>query len=526
VNNQPGLDADQAQIMREHLLKPGLAFNRYFFKYREGFKFDQRPHHHVMARIIDDVLSGKRNRVIINLPPGWSKTMLFVVDLVARGFAICPNARFLHASYNEALVGTNSLTIKDTMMSAPYQELWPTSIRADAKSKLQWSTKVGGQFKCGPAGGGFTGFRAGRNMFDENGKGLFSGAFIMDDMLKPDDANSIVERTKVNARFMGTFRSRLQHHQVPIIIVAQRLHENDLPAFLLEGGSGDIWDHIILPAIWPEEEHEYPKKFTHGNHIKVNDYLPDGHGYLPGESTWPTKEPTEALLKIRSADKYVYDAQYEQRPSPLGGGLFKTSSWQWYVSDPANLGKFEGIQLKPNKVTSRAMYGDTAMKTEEKHDFSVFQAWSSVPNVGMFLDDQIRGKWEASDLKRNAYQFFTKHRSPTVKNNYTVCRYAAIEDKASGTGLMQDLQAQMGIPVKPMQKNRDKISCYSDVIPYIDSGQVFLPIDADWITDFVGELQEITRSKTHMHDDQADAMYLAIRDMLAESGGGGLYSVA
>ncbi len=125
-------------------------------------------------------MGGEITRLIINIPPGFTKTQMCVVDFVARGLAINPRARFIHASYSEALVQENSLAIRDTVTSEDYQALWPLELRKDAKAKGLWKTREGGGILARPSGGSITGFRAGRM---EPG---FSGALIIDDPLKPD----------------------------------------------------------------------------------------------------------------------------------------------------------------------------------------------------------------------------------------------------------------------------------------------------------------------------------------------------
>ncbi len=100
------IETDRRAAMREldrlAFEQDHLEFTRRFFMVREGAPFLIGPHHHVLARVMDDVFAGKISRLIINIPPGFTKTQMCVVDFVARGLAINPRARFIHASYSEA----------------------------------------------------------------------------------------------------------------------------------------------------------------------------------------------------------------------------------------------------------------------------------------------------------------------------------------------------------------------------------------------------------------------------------------
>ena len=91
-----------------------------------------------------------------------------------------------------------------------------------------------------------------------------------------------------------------------------------------------------------------------------------------------------------------------------------------------------------------------------------------------------------------------------------------VEDKASGTGLIQDIKRDAKIPIKPIQRNVDKLTRVQDVLPYIESGYVMIPESAAFVSDFVSECEAFTADNAHDHDDQIDPMCDAISDMLAE----------
>ena len=270
--------ANEKRLLRYMLANDGLQFMRYFFRLREGNKFIINWHHVVIEYVLQAVMDLKINRLIINIAPGYTKTELAVLNFITRGMVINPRAKFIHTSYSGELAQENSSKIRECINSSEFQELWPMSIRVDSKGKKRWFTELGGGMMAAPSGGQITGFRAGRM---QEG---FSGAFIIDDPLKPDDAYSALKRNAINNRFNNTMRSRLAVETVPMIVIMQRLHEDDLTGFLLTGGSGDYWHHLSLSSLTEEADltTPYDSKYTHGKPIdisKVLKCLHDGTDY-------------------------------------------------------------------------------------------------------------------------------------------------------------------------------------------------------------------------------------------------------
>lgn len=247
----------------------GMQFLRYFFKLREGTRMIRNWHHYVIEYVLQAVYDGHINRLVINISPGYTKTEQAVINFIARGLAINPRSKYIHASYSADLAQENSSKIKEVISLPEYQELWPLAVRTDTKGKKRWFTEQGGGMMAAAAGGQITGFRAGRM---EEG---FTGAFIIDDPVKPDDAYSEPKRNAINNRFNNTMRSRLAVEDVPMIVIMQRIHENDLSGYLLKGGSGDYWHHLNIPALFSEEvlNKPYPDDYTHGKPIDLQAVL-------------------------------------------------------------------------------------------------------------------------------------------------------------------------------------------------------------------------------------------------------------
>jgi len=443
-------------------------------------EFLEGPHHRVIGETLDRVLKGEISRLIITVPPGYTKTEMAVVNFIAKGFHLNPGARFIHATFSDDLARENSDKVKALIALEGYQAVQPVEIRSDSSAKDRWKTTAGGGVLAKAAGGPITGFRAG--YMD---KTQFTGALVIDDPLKPDDAFSPAKRKTVNQRATNTFRSRLAHDGVPIIVSMQRLHTDDFVGHLLTGGSGEKWHHLNLPVLIDRGE-EYPVEWTHG--IPVEHNLPDG-------PLWSEKhDATE--IEVLKADAYTFASQYMQRPVSVEGALFDMAGFGWWK------------ELPP--VQHYAMYADTAQKTGERNDFSVIQLWGKA-ETGIYLVDQVRGKWEAPELETTALAFWTKHKGKNVRG-------LKVEDKVSGTGLIQQLKRK-GIPVSGIVRNKDKYTRGLDAAPWVSTGMVHLPAEAEWAPSLRAELQMFDGLGTG-HDDQVDPLMDAIAEMLGNYGGG------
>ena len=299
----------ETDILLAKLHTSMLAFTKYFFYAKTNRKFVVNSHHEKICAILDKVIRGELTKVIINLPPRYSKTEIVVKNFIAKGLAVNPSSKFIHLSYSDDLACDNSEEVRELVKSEAYQQLYPyVQIKQGSDSKKKWYTTEGGGVYATAAGGQVTGFGAGAvddDEFDKEIDGLkesssFAGAIIIDDPIKPDDANSEAAREKVNTKFETTIRNRVNSRNTPIIIIMQRLHEHDLCGYLQEIEKDD-WEVLSLPAISYEDGK--PK------------------------ALWSFKHTIEELYKIKKANSNVFETQYMQNPTPLEGlmyGAFKT----------------------------------------------------------------------------------------------------------------------------------------------------------------------------------------------------------
>lgn len=247
----------------------------------------------------------------------------------------------------------------------------------------------------------------------------------------------------------------------------QRLHEDDLVGHVL---GQEHWEVVSFPAIAEQdEEHliETPcgiSRFTR----KAGDVL------------HPERESQATLEQIRlTLGEYHFAGQYQQAPAPAGGGMIKAEWFRTYA-----------LNELPATFDQIVQSWDTTNKVTELSDFSVCTSWG-VRERRFYLLHVFRQRLNYPDLKRAVVEQARAHRATVV----------LIEDRASGTQLIQELVAQ-GLSVKGCAPEHDKVMRLHAQSAAIENGFVFIPKEAPWLADYLHELITFPNAK---HDDLTDS---------------------
>jgi predicted phage terminase large subunit-like protein len=435
-----------------------LFYARYIYKENHNRKFIMSPHFEKIVDFLEAVYRGEITRGIINMPPRYGKTELVIKIFVSWCLAKVNYSKFIHLSYSDALALDNSSETKDYIESESFQALWKMELKKDSKSKKKWYTEYGGGMYATAAGGPVTGFGAG-----VDGVEGFSGGVLIDDPLKPDDAFSEVERNKVNKRYNNTIRSRINTEKTPIIVIMQRLHEEDFSGFLLNGGSGEKWDHLCLPALDSNNKPLYPHKHTF-----------------------------KQLDSIREADRYTFSGQYMQTPSPDEGGEWKRD---WFpIIDQSEVPR----DVKWN------LYIDGAYTKETKNDPTGFQVSGRSGN-NLYILSSIDKYLEMPQLIRFVQSYID---ALNVKIHIT-----KVEPKASGKSLVQLIRSQTRLNVTEIRGsfvNTSKIEMARASSSYIESQRVIL-VRGAWNEAFLHQIALFPNGK---HDEHVDLTCYSVEENL------------
>ncbi|HHR6093582.1 TPA: phage terminase large subunit [Providencia alcalifaciens] len=442
-----------------------------------------------LDQFLKDAEAGLMPRLMIFAPPRSGKSEAASRRFPAYVLGKHPNWNVIACSYSSDLANRMSRDTQRIITSPRYNEIFPetnlTLSRAGAGGAIRtaelWeiiNSKgdiQGGSYRAAGVNGGIT------------GQGMNIG--IIDDPAKDyKTASSPTYQEAVIDWYDTTFFTRADPKINGIIIILTRWHKDDLAGQLLKKAEegGEQWRVVSFPM--EAEKHEVHE--LNGKKYSLR---------KPGEILFPERMPQSFVDKAKQRGSLVWNALYQQRPTAKGGGLIKS---EWF-------GEYK--ELPPLKW--RAVYGDTAQKTKEVNDFSVFEHWGLGVDGYMYLIDMIRGKWEADELKRRATAFWNSCKS--LKNG--PLRHMAIEDKASGTGLIQSIRKDALCPVKAIQRDKDKYTRLMDTQGFIESGYIKLPSDKPFVSDFLVEMESINPD-FNTHDDQLDPMMDAITEMKVNAG--------
>lgn len=420
---------------------------------------------------LEAVTRGDIHRLLMNVPPGTMKSLLTSVIWPAWewGPKNMQSKRYLGTAHKQDLAVRDSTKCRRLIQSSWYQSLWNVQLTGDQNAKTKFENSQTG-FREAMAFASMTGARGDR--------------VILDDPHSVDDANSRVKLASDIVTFREALPSRVNNEESAIVIIMQRLAVGDVSDVAVELG----YDHLLIPM-----------RFENGRSkwvVGIGDIRKD-----EGELMFPERFPEQQVKELElSLGAHAIAGQLQQRPNPRGGRIIKTEWFKLYKQAP--------------RIKYRIIYGDTAQKTKEHNDYSVLSCWGLGEDGKIYLLDLLRSKWEAPELERNTIGFWNKHKEQDRIMNGDL-RALKIEDKASGTGLIQNLKSKGGIPIIGLQRTKDKYTRLLDVLGYIESGQVMLPEDAPFLNDLLQECESFSADDTHAHDDQVDTMIDAIADMLA-----------
>jgi predicted phage terminase large subunit-like protein len=412
-------------------------------------------HLEVIAAKLTAVREGKIRRLIINLPPRHLKSLMASIAFPAWCLGHDPSSQILCVSYAQDLADKLARDCRSIMISPWYGRIFPTPLSAHRQAVQEFITTRQGYRLATSTGGVLTGRGA--------------DIILIDDPLKPEDALSKALRQACNEWFVHTLYSRLNDKRSgAIVIIMQRLHEDDLVGHVL---AQEPWEVVSFSAIAEVDE----------VHRIETIWEPRCFTRRPGEALHPEREPLDTLERIRrTIGEYNFAGQYQQAPAPLGGGLVKEAWFKRYREDEL-----------PARFDRIVQSWDTANKATELSDFSVCTTWG-VRDKKVYLLGILRQRLEFPPLKRAVREQQNLYRATEV----------LIEDKASGTQLIQELIADGCYGVTRYQPTTDKIMRMHAQTAMIENGFVSIPESAPWLDEYLHEMTVFPNGK---HDDQVDS---------------------
>lgn len=413
-------------------------------------------HHKVIAKLFEDIASGKKKRLIINLPPRHTKSELGSFLLPAWYIGQYPGKKIIQATHTGELSVNFGRKVRDLVDSEEYRSVFPTvRLKKDTKAAGRWNTSAGGEYWAVGVGAALA------------GKG--ADLFIIDDPTNEQDGMSLDQKSfeKVYEWYTSGPRQRLQPNGA-ILLIMTRWNKGDLTGRILkkarEEGDTD-WEVVELPAILPS-----------------------------GKALWPEYWSLESLLETkRDLPPHKWRAQYQQDPLSEDSAIIKREWWKRWPD------------ATPPKVSFIIQSWDTAFTANNRSNYSAVSTW------GIFMREDEKGKPRTNiillDSKRDRMEF------PALKkmaiNEYKAWKpdIMVVEAKSAGLPLIQELR-QAGIPVSDFSPSggQDKVMRVNAVADLFSSGIVWVPERA-FAEEMIDEFSEFPNG---MNDDLVDTATQAL----------------
>ena len=439
------------QALRHHF--PAFI-HRCFQTVAPGTTYMPNWHINAIAWHLERCWTGDIKRLIITVPPRSGKSICASVAFPAWILGHDPTRQIINVSYATNLTVDLTRQFRLVAEASWYQRAFPNT-RPLKETESEFVTTRGGMRYATTVGGTLTGRGA--------------SVIIVDDPIKPADAMSKTARDNCINWFKSTLMTRLNDKKNDVIIlIMQRLHEDDLVGHLLDEDP-DGWHHLDLPVIAIEAQD-----------VPIGDGIV--HPRDVGDLLHAAREDQAVLDRIKTAmGSAAFSAQYQQRPVPEDGNMVKRDWFKSYETLPARAPGDRVIQS-----------WDTALKAGQRNDPSVCTTWLE-NNSNYYLIDVYRKRVEFPDLRRDAIELYQEYQPDLV----------LIEDIGSGASLLQELKHIGGINATGRKPEGDKTMRLNGQTAKIEAGRVHLPEDARWLADF---LQEVLAFPSGRHDDQVDSI--------------------
>ena len=466
--------------LRSELLSDYLLFLRTFFKIITGRDFyismphGRESHFVTVARELTLCSKLETTSLLINMPPGYAKSTMLLY-WVAWTLAMYPDSQYLYISYGHDLAAKHTEMIKRVINCKEYQILFGIKIRSDSKAKDHFRTESGGSIKAFGSSGGIVGHDAGLP-----NESRFSGAILLDDLHKIDEAHSITIRQNVIENYRETIVQRPRAPNVPMICLGQRVHEDDIAAFMLSGKDERVWKTVILKAIDDT-----------------------------GNALYPEVNSLAQLREKELKNPYVFASQFQQNPIPAGGSLFKPS---WFIM----------LDFEP-KILKTFITADTAETSKSYNDATVFSFWGlyEIEEYG-----QKTGQFALHWLNCEEMRVEPKDLEPEFLSFYADCMLhpvkpliAAIEKNSTGVTLISALDGMRGLQIREVKRTKasgSKTQRFLEMQPIIAAKLISFTSGSRHSKMCIDHLEKITANDSHKHDDICDTLYDAIKIALID----------
>ena len=465
--------AERLKLIKQNLELARENFSDYARLMRPDWKVVP-DFHREMNSVVDRLFKGKLIgpcgepvfNLMVNMPPRHNKSETFTKLATAWNMGRHPNRHHMTGSHSRDLAMEFGRDVKAGVQSDMHRLIFPDfALRQGAKSTHAFTTTMGGKYYASGLKGGATGRPA--------------NVSIMDDPIKNRaQAESSIQSADVWSSITSSFDRRLE----PSV-------------------DGFPFIRILVMTRWDPKD-------PCGRHMETELWKKGGWYHLKFQGVtdmeakttlWPDRFPYSHFEPMIKADPIEFYSQIQQEPYIEGGSLLKRGAWGFYQP---NL-------LERDRIMSLIIVADTAQKKEEENDPSAIAAWALMDTGDIFALDMVNRRMEYPELREFLPAYASRYSGFGLHGVH-------IEDKSSGSSLVQDLRATTRLPVQAWKPpyGADKVAKVRMASPMQRAGRVLLPAGAPWVEQFLQQCEQFPNS---VHDDMVDNFAIAI-SVLSKSG--------
>lgn len=480
-NNLPHMPREFASLSFEELERTVaerdlLGFFIHFWDcFEQNNRFVPNWHFGAIADYLMAVMDGDIKRLAVMLPPRHGKSLLLSVAFPAFCWAQMPrvgaddlplplygpSAKFLYFSYGDRLSNEMSVKCRDLIRSPKYRATFGDrfQLKRDADQKSKFDTDKGGYRLASSVGGAGTGFGG--------------DCLVVDDPHNTREAESEQKRGEAVRWFREVLPSRRNNpDKSSLILVQQRVHEDDCAGFVVGKQQELGYQVVCLPAFY-EPDHPFH-------------YFRDPR-QIPGDALWPDQWNEDALTDLsEELGSHAFAGQYQQRPAPREGGLFKRNHFTIEGTPPPNIKKI---------VRSWDFAGTAPSKANKDPDYTVGVKMALTYDGDFIVLDVIRFQGTPREVELAVMNtagadgqgvFITIPKDPAQAGKYQTDYY------------LRKLYKYKVIAVPPIGSKENRADPFAIKV---EGGMVSL-IRGNWNDAYLDELCVFPASK---HADQVDA---------------------
>lgn len=472
---------------------------------------------------LEAVTYGQIHKLLINVPPGFMKSLL--TDVLWPSWEWGPRKmpwlRYVAFSYSSSLTQRDNRRFRDVMLNHDYGRLFGDGFALMKTGEELVSNDKTGWKLASSIGGVGTGERGDR--------------VILDDPHNVKESESDTVRVETVRWFREAMSNRLNDENSAVVIIMQRVHEEDVSGVILSD-MAEEYDHLCIPMEW-----EGQRTISTVGQMNWN----EDPRTEEGELAWGTRFSPATMRNMKiTVGPYAWAGQYQQAPNPRGGGIFKRDWWETWDPPPDAHGNMRfpscefimasldgafgqkqendytaltvwGVFREQVTVIPGASFNRRQQARQGRPKIILMRAWRRrLPLNGLEIEreeGETEAQWEKRAQPNWGIVQWTMHTCRRLKVDRLI-----IEAKANGIDVASEIQRQMSgesFGVELIDPGRlDKVARAYSVQHLLADSMIYAP-DRSWADEVITEMSVFPKTGHDDYTDSATQAWKKLRDL-------------